>query len=81
MTHTCCGEPLRLMALSVRGVEIAPHGRVEWNRGTRFAIYCCTHCAGEQYEGWTPPSWVSAIARACGQIRDELAAQGYRSPN
>jgi hypothetical protein len=39
-------------ALSVRGVEIAAYGRVEWNRGTRFAIYRCTLCAGEQYEGW-----------------------------
>jgi hypothetical protein len=79
--HTCCGEPLRLMALSVRGVQVASTGTVEWNRGIRFAVYTCAHCASESFEGWIPPTWVGAIARACGQIRAELAAEGYRSPN
>jgi hypothetical protein len=69
------------VALSARGVEVASSGRVKWNRGIRFAVYRCTHCTREQYEGWIPPTWVGAIARACGQIRIELAAEGYRSPN
>ena len=74
----CCGEPLHwLVAESTRGKEVAR--RVEVNRGIPFRIWRCAWCEGVTYEGWIPPTWSTAIADACGDIRRELEADLARA--
>jgi hypothetical protein len=76
--HKCCGEPLHwLIAESARGVEVAR--RVEVNRGIPFRLWRCAWCEGVTYEGWVPPTWISAVARACEEIRRELEAELARA--
>jgi hypothetical protein len=76
--HKCCGEPLHwLIAESARGVEVAR--RAEANRGIPFGIWRCAWCEGVTYEGWIPPTWITAIADACGDIRRELEADLARA--
>ena len=74
----CCREPLHwLVAESTRGKEVAR--RVEVNRGIPFRIWRCAWCEGVTYEGWIPPTWITAIADACGDIRRELEADLARA--
>jgi hypothetical protein len=74
----CCGEPLHwLIAESARGKEVAR--RVEVDRGIPFRIWRCAWCEGVTYEGWIPPTWITAIADACGEIRHELEADLARA--
>jgi len=73
VSQACCSDPfLSLVAQSARGREIARLGNV--NRGIPFAIWRCTRCEGITFEGWEPPTWISAVARAREEIRRELAA-------
>jgi hypothetical protein len=74
----CCGEPLHwLIAESARGKEVAR--RVEVDRGIPFRIWRCAWCERVTYEGWIPPTWITAIADACGEIRRELEADLARA--
>jgi hypothetical protein len=75
---TCCGETLHwLVAESKRGVEVAR--RVEQNRGITFRVWRCASCERVTTEGWIPPTWISAVARASEQIRSELEADLARA--
>ena len=74
----CCGEPLHwLIAESARGKEVAR--RVEVDKGIPFRIWRCAWCEGVTYEGWIPPTWITAIADACSEIRRELEADLARA--
>ncbi len=70
----CCDESLHwLIAESARGKEVARH--IEVNRGIPFRIWRCAWCEGLTYVGWTPPTWISAVARARDEIQRELTAE------
>lgn len=74
----CCGEPLHwLIAESARGKEVAR--RVEVDSGIPFRIWRCAWCEHVTFEGWIPPTWITAIADACGEIRRELEADLARA--
>lgn len=74
----CCGESLHwLVAESARGKEVARC--VEVDRGIPFRLWRCAWCERVTYEGWIPPTWITAIADACGEIRRELEADLARA--
>jgi hypothetical protein len=74
----CCGEPLHwLIAESARGRAVCRHSEV--GRGIPIALWRCAWCEQVTVESWVPPTWITAIADACGEIRRELEADLARA--
>ena len=70
----CCGEPMVLEAESAYGRLL---GETAINKGIPIARWRCQVCGSRVFEGWSPPTWISATARAAIRIEKELAR---RSP-
>lgn len=76
----CCGEPLHwLVAESARGKEVARC--IVINRGITFRVWRCAWCEQTTTEGWIPPTWINAIARATSEISREVEAELARRYN
>ena len=66
----CHNQPMKLIAESPSGRATAY--KVALGRGIQIAIYRCGVCGREEFEGWLPPTWISAIARLSVTIKREL---------
>jgi hypothetical protein len=62
----CCGRARSLVAEYAYGRSIARETVV--GRGIEIARWRCATCGSETYEGWVPPTWIGAVARAADRI-------------
>ena len=68
----CCGGAMRLVAQSPLGVRTANH--LHPDLGIPVRIWQCSRCGRDAYEGWCPPTWISAVSKRDDEIKAELTA-------
>jgi hypothetical protein len=68
----CHGRPMALVAESAKGRRVAQ--ALVLDSGVTLAVWRCRECRAERREGWLPPTWISAVARAAEEIRREIEA-------
>jgi hypothetical protein len=65
---------MAIVAESPLGVRTASHRGPSLGRGIPVRLWRCPGCGCDAYEGWLPPTWISAVAQRAEEIGRELAA-------